>query len=300
MVRIPFQFVTTGLALALLTVGCVSQSTFQRKSDEAEHYASLSHSLEQDYTKLLEQQKQLALRYDETAGLLEEARDASSALRQDNLRAKADIERLETILTERSTAAGNAMTELRQTIDSLEQNKRELSAQLEQEHLARQARIAQLKTTYDDLVDKLESEIKRGEITISDLQGRLTVNLVEKILFDSGKANLKPAGFNILRRIGAILKNTADKMIRVEGHTDNVPISPRLQEAYPSNWELATARAASVVHFLQDQLGIPGERLTICGYGPYQPVTDNGTAKGRAQNRRIRIVLVPRQASEQN
>lgn len=291
--RVTLQLITSSLIIAIFASGCVSQSAFQRKSDEAEHYATLSSNLEQDYAKLLEQQKQLALRYDELGQQLDTSRNTAVTLRQDNLRAKADIERLEKILANRSAEAGQAMTELRQDIDRLQEEKRNLSAQLEQEHLARQARIAQLKTTYDDLVDKLESEIKRGEVTISDLQGRLTVNMVEKILFDSGKADIKPAGLNILKRIGTILKNTADKSIRVEGHTDNVPISPRLKNIYRSNWELSTARAGSVVHFLQDRLGIPGERLSVCGFGPYRPIADNATTKGRAQNRRIQIVLVP-------
>jgi chemotaxis protein MotB len=277
-VRIPIRSLVAVMAIIFLISGCVSQSAFQRKSDEADHYAALSRNLEEDYAKLLEQQKQLAHRYDEVAGQLDDARNISEALRQDNLRAKTDIERLETILADRSA-------------DLLEEEKRTLYAQLEQEQMARQARIAQLKTTYDDLVGKLESEIKRGEVTISDLQGRLTVNMVEKILFDSGKAEIKPAGLSVLKRIGNVLKNTPGKVIRVEGHTDNVPISPRLKDTYLSNWELSTSRAASVVHFLQDHLGIAGERLAVCGFGPYRPVAENSTSQGRAQNRRIQIVL---------
>lgn len=291
--RITLQLVATSLALVFVTTGCVSQSAFQRKSDEADHYAAQSRTLEQDYTKLSEQQKQLAVRYDNVTQQMEDASNASAALRQDNLRAKADIERLEKILADRSNEAGIAMTDLRQAIDHLEEEKRTLTAQLEQEQLARQARIAQLKTTYDDLVGKLETEIKRGDVTISDLQGRLTVNMVEKILFDSGKAEIKPSGLNILKRIGTILKDTTGKNIRVEGYTDNIPISPRLKDLYPSNWELSTARAGSVVHFLQDSLGIAGERLSACGFGPYQPIAENTTISGRAQNRRIQIVLVP-------
>lgn len=292
------QLIATSLALVFLTTGCVSQSAFQRKSDEADHYAALSRNLEQDYAKLIEQQKQMAIRYDEIAQQMENSRNTSAGLRQDNLRAKADIERLEKILADRSNEAGIAMTDLRQTIDRLEEEKRQLTKQLEQEQVARQARIAQLKTTYDDLVGKLETEIKRGDVTISELQGRLTVNMVEKILFDSGKAEIKPAGLNILKRIGTILKDTAGKNIRVEGHTDNIPISPRLKDIYPSNWELSAARAGSVVHFLQDSLNIPGERLSICGFGPYQPIAQNTTSTGRAQNRRIQIVLVPIETQE--
>lgn len=296
--RMILKLVATGLALVFLTTGCVSKSVFQRKSDEADHYAALSRNLEQDYAKLAEQQKQMALRYDEIARQMEDARSTSAALRQDNLRAKADIERLEKILADRNNETGIAMTDLRQSIDRLQEENHQLTTQLEQEQLARQARIAQLKTTYDDLVGKLETEIKRGDVTISELQGRLTVNMVEKILFDSGKAEIKPAGLNILKRIGTILKDADGKNIRVEGHTDNMPISPRLKDTYPSNWELSAARAGSVVHFLQDSLDIPGERLSICGFGPYQPIAENATSSGRAQNRRIQIVLVPLETSE--
>ena len=131
--RITLQLVATSLALVFLTTGCVSQPVFQRKSDEADHYAALSRNLEQDYAKLIEQQKQMAIRYDEIAQQMEDARNTSATLRQDNLRAKADIERLEKILADRSNEAGIAMTDLRQAIDRLEEEKRQLTAQLEQE-----------------------------------------------------------------------------------------------------------------------------------------------------------------------
>lgn len=295
MARSTQLYIASMLALTLVSAGCVSNSTFKRKADEAEHYAALSQSLEQDYTNLLEQQKRMAQRYDATASQLEDCSKTANHLRQDHIRARADIERLEKILADRKAEAGQAMAEMRRSIDRLEKEKRDLTARLEQEKTARQARIAELKSTYDDLVGNLETEIKRGEITISELQGRLTVNMVEKILFDSGAAEVKPAGLDILKRVGTILKDTTGKNIRVEGHTDNIPISPRLKSTYPSNWELSTARASSVVHFLQNRLGIPGERLSICGFGPYQPVASNTTVTGRAQNRRIQIVLVPEQ-----
>ena len=155
------------------------------------------------------------------------------------------------------------------------------------------ARLAQLKSTYDKLVDNMEEEISRGEITISELQGKLTVNMVERILFDSGKADIKKNGLAVLKRVGDVLKEASDKDIRVEGHTDNVPISSRLKDVFPSNWELSTARATNVVRFLQKDVGISGSALAACGYGEFRPVADNATAEGRAQNRRIQIVLVP-------
>ncbi|MCD4687885.1 MAG: OmpA family protein [Desulfuromonadaceae bacterium] len=283
------------LLLVVLLAGCVSKADYQRKSDEAAHLVTARTELEHDYSELLDQQQQLAQRYDQRGLQLEEANNAINNLRQNQLRATTDIERLEKVLSERSASAGAAMKEMRQTIDSLEELKRDLTAQLKKEQLARQARIAAMKTTYDQLVETMENEIERGEITISDLQGQLTVNLVEKLLFASGEADLKTSGAQILQRVGDILKEVTDKEIRVEGHTDNISISPRLQQTFASNWELSTARATNVVHFLQKRKGIPGSRLSICGYGPYQPIASNDTATGRAQNRRIQIVLIPRQ-----
>ncbi len=283
------------LVLAVLLSGCVSKAEYQRKSDEAAHLVTAQSELERDYNQLLKQQQQLAQRYDQRGLELEEANNAIISLRQDQLRAATDIERLEKVLSERSASAGAAMSEMRQTIDVLEETKRALTAQLEKEQLARQARITEMKTTYDQLVEKMESEIERGEITISKLQGKLTVNLVERILFDSGQADLKEAGIRVLHRVGDILKEVTDKEIRVEGHTDNIPISPRLKKTFASNWELSTARATNVVRFLQQEKGVPGNRLSVCGYGPYQPIESNDTPTGRAQNRRIQIVLVPKQ-----
>lgn len=284
------------LALVLLA-GCVSKADYQRAIDESAHLSAARHELERDYRQLLEQQQQLARQYDQRLAQLEEASTVEESLRQDLFRAGTDIERLENILFERSASAGAALSEMRQTVDQLERRVRDLTLELEREQQARQMRIEELQATYDQLVETMENEIERGEITISELQGQLTVNLVERILFDSGQADLKTAGIQVLDRVGDILKQVADREIRVEGHTDNVPISPRLQATFPSNWELSTARATNVVHFLQQRKGISGERLSVAGFGPYRPIADNSTAAGRAQNRRIQIILLsPRPA----
>ena len=90
-----------------------------------------------------------------------------------------------------------------------------------------------------------------------------------------------------------MLNKFPDRALQVEGHTDNVQISSRLRERYPTNWELSTARATNVVHFLQDTVGLPGDHLVAAGHSEYRPVADNATEEGRAQNRRIQILLVP-------
>ncbi len=284
------------LVAALLVSGCVSKSTHQRKVDEALHLVDTVRGLETDYQQLARHKDALIASNDELTRQLTAALEKSSSLQQDLLRARADIDRLEKVLSARSEETGKAMAEMRQTIDRLQEENQGLAHQVEQERLAREARIAQMKSTYDELVEKMEAEIQRGEITISELQGKLTVNMVDRILFDSGKADIKPAGLEVLKRVGDILKEVADKDIRVEGHTDNVPISPRLQQTFPSNWELSTARATNVVHFLQDRIGIAGERLSACGFSQYSPVAANDTPEGRAQNRRIQIELVPPEA----
>jgi len=270
------------LLATLLLGGCVGKAKYEEKVAEA---ASTQQKLNETILDRNDLKQQLA-----------DAQLKIDGQTQDLQRATADIERLEQVLSTRSAEAGAAMSEMRQTINRIEEENRTLNNQLEMEKIAREARLAQMKSTYDQLVGKLESEIERGEVTISELQGKLTVNMVERILFDSGRAEVKPEGLDVLQRVGNILKEAQDKVVQVEGHTDSVPISGRLKERFPSNWELSTARAANVVHFLQDQVGIAGERLAVTGYGPYRPIANNDTPEGREQNRRIQIVLVPAEA----
>lgn len=287
-----------GCLLTLALSGCVSRGYYDLKAAEAEQLQQLARGLEVDYQQLLEHRDQLAALNRELGEKLAKALENTSAQQQDLLRARADLERLEGILTARSAQTGAELSQLRQSVDRLEQENRELKLQLEQERIAREARVAEMKSTYDELVGLMEAEIKRGEVTISELQGQLTVNMVERILFDSGKTDIKAGGLEVLRRVGSILKGAADKNIQVEGHTDNVPISPRLKETFPSNWELSTARATTVLRFLQDSAGIDGSRLSATGFGQYRPQADNETPEGRAQNRRIQIVLVPKTGGE--
>ncbi|WP_432821688.1 OmpA family protein [Trichloromonas sp.] len=281
------------LTFSLLASGCVSKTVYQQKVDEADQLTGRIGELETEYQLMVDKNGYLTQRNGELDLRLRETLNRSSALQDDLLRARADIDRLEKILSARSAEAGAAMADMRQSIDRLETQNRDLALQVENERLAREARVAQMKSTYDELVGMMDAEIKRGEVTISELQGKLSVNMVEKILFDSGEAEVKPAGLEVLRRVGGVVKGVLDKEIRVEGHTDNVPISPRLQQKFPSNWELSTARAVNVLHFLQSKVGISGERISACGYGEHRPIAENDSPQGRALNRRIQIVLVP-------
>jgi chemotaxis protein MotB len=279
------------LTLAATLSACVSESVHQQKLDENRHLHSVIKDLEADYERLKTDKNQLAERNDSLNQRLLEVIERSKLLQEDLMRARADLDRVERVLADRSAEAGAAMAEMRQEIDRLTEEGNVFQQQLETERLAREARLAEVQGTYDELVGKLEEEIQRGEVKISELKGKLTVNVVDNILFDSGKAALKSAGIKVLQQIGDILKLAADKDIQVEGHTDNVPIRGTLTQKFPTNWELSTARATTILHFLQDKSGIPGERLSAVGYGEYRPIDSNSTAKGRAHNRRIQIVL---------
>ncbi len=182
--------------------------------------------------------------------------------------------------------------ELNQRVSDLSKENQDLARQIREIELAKQAEIDKLKGTYEQLVGELQSEITSGQIQITQLAGRLSVNMVDKILFNSGEASVKPAGEKVLQQVGAALKNIKDKAIRVEGHTDNVPISSSLRDRFPTNWELSTARATAVVRYLQEKTGIPADRLIAAGYGEFHPVAANTTPEGKAQNRRIEITLV--------
>ena len=150
--------------------------------------------------------------------------------------------------------------------------------------------LAAQNKTYLALTAQLQSEIKADQVRIKQLQGQLTVTLIDEILFASGSAEMHAQGRSTLEKIVGTLQTTSDKRIIIRGYTDNEPIGPALRARYPSNWELSTARASDVVRFLQAK-GIDPKRLEAAGYGEYQPVASNATPAGRKENRRIEIVL---------
>jgi chemotaxis protein MotB len=144
------------------------------------------------------------------------------------------------------------------------------------------------------LLAKLQKEIAESGVELSASGGRITVTMVDKILFNSGEADLTDHGEQLLRKLGVAIKdNLQGKILQVNGHTDNVPIKTELKDLYPTNWELSAARAINVVRFLQDDVKVDPRRMMAAGYGPYHPISSNSSSGGKARNRRIEIVLVP-------
>jgi chemotaxis protein MotB len=165
---------------------------------------------------------------------------------------------------------------------------------------ALQSKVADLeqdKNTAAQMAKGLENEMRADleskDVTISNLQGKLTVNILDRVMFDSGEAILKPAGESVMRKVAAILAGHPRLKIHVIGHTDNVPIRPEARNRFASNWELSTARALAAVHFLTEKAGVDPRRVGAVGYGEYRPLADNATADGRARNRRIAITILP-------
>jgi len=200
---------------------------------------------------------------------------------------KADLEKQRAALEE-----GNKG--LKQQVDTLTQQneaiKKDVGA-LEQEKAALVAADQQRRQQYEALVQGLSKEVEKGQLQVKQYKNMLSVDLAEKIFFDSGKATLKKEGKEVLKKVGDALKGYENKIIRVVGHTDNVPLAKSLQATFPTNWELSVARATTVVRFLQDS-GIPPERMIPAGRGEYEPVAPNETPEGRQKNRRIEIMLI--------
>lgn len=163
-----------------------------------------------------------------------------------------------------------------------------------------QQRIEQLRQeketalqAHKSLEDEMRSALESKDVTISKLQGKLTVNILDRILFDSGEAELKNEGEAVLRKVADILTQHPTLKVQVIGHTDNVPIRPSARSRFASNWELSTARAIAAVRFLCEKAAVDPKRLGAVGYAEFRPVADNSTPEGRARNRRIAISILP-------
>ncbi len=192
---------------------------------------------------------------------------------------------------------------LRQQADENEKKAQALEQQLAQAKgevgklsKEKEAELAKLKQAQDEMLKSLQKEVEQGEITINRLADRLSVKILDKILFASGEAAVSPRGQEVLKRVGKVLAQSHDKdrVIRIEGHTDNVRIGAQLKEKFPTNWELSTARATNVVRFLTESSKILPAAFEAAGLGEYHPVAGNDKPEGRQQNRRIEIILYPR------
>jgi chemotaxis protein MotB len=155
------------------------------------------------------------------------------------------------------------------------------------------AEMAKLTEAQRGLIRALRPEIEQGNITVDLNNERLLINLASSMLFGSGEDQLKPAGVDALKRVGAILKDYPEYKVEVDGHTDNRPIRSSLKKRFPTNKELSEARAVNGVTALTEG-GASAGALTSAGYADTRPVAPNTTDEGRQKNRRVEVRLTPK------
>lgn len=260
---VPELRVAGAVAVALLLctgLGCVTQGKHQRIVGE----------LRSERDDLKEKVQQL--------------QRSNRALGEERVRL---IDQMEDLRQEKETLSTD-VAKLQRTRDLLETHLKKREEEVE--------KLSKLSGSYESLVKDLESEVASGQIQIEQLREGLRLNLSQDILFRSGAVTLEPYGVRVLDKVAKQLRGMSQE-VEVQGHTDNVPLSPALARRWGTNWELAAARAAQVVQLFQKD-GIAPERLRAVSYGPYKPVADNATPEGRARNRRIEIRLIPVEAPE--
>jgi len=283
--RIVFLLLMAVTSLSLS--GClVAESKYLKKAEEAD-------TLGREAATLQEIQRELAAENGALKAQLAKVKEQASGLAKENEKLGTDNKELEKSLRANADSLSQSVADLRQKVADLEAENARLKAEIASTQKAKDEKVREVSKTYEDLLDRMKGEIAQGQVTISELKGKLTVNMVDAILFDSGKAEVKPGGMEVLAKVVDILKGVQDKTIRIEGHTDNVQIVGNLTKRFPTNWELSAARAINVTRYLQSQ-GINPAVLVAVANGEYRPVAPNDTDEGRAKNRRIEIVLVPR------
>jgi len=159
-------------------------------------------------------------------------------------------------------------------------------------------KIEDLTTQLNDLNDakklleeRLSQEINDKQVKLQMMEKGLVITVVGDLLFDSGKAKIRQEAYSLLDKVGRVLEeNVPSNSVGIEGYTDNQPIK---YSGWKSNWELSSARALSVLHYLVSSKGISPDRLSAIGYGEFQPVSSNDTNEGRQLNRRVEIVILP-------
>ena len=254
--------------VALAPLGCVSSDTYRKKEVEAAQYKADWQAEQEKARAVREQFTALRGEFDglqgEIRGLQDKvvADEANLAARQAELK-----------------VASQRNDELQALVDELSKSKKRLEQA--------KAELEKKSAEYQALATSLQGEIESGRVEVSELKGKLTVKMKDKILFASGSATLGADGRMALRKVAEALRGVQGRVIRIEGHTDDVPTGGG---AFPTNWELSTARALAVVRYLQEN-GVDPSRLAGAGYGQYQPIAPNDTPEGRSQNRRIEIVL---------
>ena len=271
------------VVLMPVMAGCVSQRVHEAALAEKQALAQTNERLVKQLEELRKQVRGL------TANLAG-ARDELDALNRKLEEKNAALARINDQLTLKGEQMQRTSRELARLDEQLRLRKQQLR-EAERRAVAAEQAVHRSRELYESLVAELSNEVAAKQIKIREMKDGVTLNLAQDILFPSGSAVLNDAGRSVLRKVSGQLQDLPYQ-IMVAGFSDNVPIKGGLREKYPTNWELAGARAASVVRLLE-QNGVDRSRLVAMSFGENRPIADNDTAAGRALNRRIEIRLKP-------
>ncbi len=269
---------TFAILILLIPFGCVSLNEYLERETELEQCEKRMEKARKDL-KNLEAER---LRQDELFVYMEAK--ASSA---DEIASKC-ITELSDLQTQHAY--------VKKINKQLSQNNLKLGRDLQKQKsviILQEQVIRLLDDTKKTIESSLKDQIAAKDIEVIETENQVKMILVDKILFESGSVDVSDEGKALLMIIAKSIRDSKSQNIIVEGHTDNKPISGRLINRFPSNWELSTARASAVVRFLQQADNLPARNFSVHGYSFYRPLASNETAEGRSQNRRIEIILTP-------
>ncbi|HNS97676.1 MAG TPA: OmpA family protein [Polyangiaceae bacterium] len=284
--RVGFFILTTILASS--TFGCVKKSEFDAKVAELAQCQGTLGRCAQDFQNVQAQAKENEKKAVDTQALL----DARTE------RANHDLAELQKNLDESTAFNASLRAELERmgaNVDKLLQEKGALSTSLE----AAKARLEELRRAQaaaerraqqmKQLIERFRKMADAGQLQVDIRKGRMVLQLPNDVLFDSGRAAVKPGGKLTLQEVASILRTIPNRQFQVAGHTDNEPIR---SSNYPSNWYLSASRAIKVVEILVED-GVAAHTLSACGYGEFDPLHPNDSEENKAKNRRIEIVIQP-------
>lgn len=280
----PRRSIWLALALLMTLSACVKKSTHEvalaslaearEEGEELRDRVTAQEAREAELERELEVLGQRENRLEARVAELEREVRTLEALRSEAVvglnTTRSEVERLQLLLSQRGSEY-EALREQLATLRAIEEEIRDRN------------RI------YEDMIGRFQSLIDGGQVSVNIVRGRMVIQLPQDILFASGSANIGAEGRRTLQEVGSVIAELDDREFQVEGHTDDVPIST---ERFPSNWELSSARALSVVRLLV-QAGVDPEEVSGAGFAEFQPVASNDDPEGRRRNRRIEIVMLP-------
>jgi len=276
-------YIWATISVLMIITGCVSQSKFdqlaldhQSTAEERDTLAEKNKTLNSQIEQLTIEKTQLNEDLARINQTLTQKKQELAALNEESALKTQKLNDIDEQLMQANSKLATTEQKLSLTNTQLEATKQEIE---ENSHL------------YDGLVKNLTSELAGKKIKIQEMKNGINVELSQDILFPAGSARLNKMGIDVITKVSETLKDIPHNIV-VAGFTDNVPISGGLASKYPTNWELAGARAASVVRLLENN-DVDSNKLTALSYGATKPISTNDTEEGRAQNRRIEIRLRP-------